>query len=153
MGQRGPKPKPKRTLLKRGSRRARNASDDLVLPPKIPSAPAWLDREAKAEWKRLTKLLGPKQVLTEGDRSALAMMCSLWSTILELMKAEKNVRQDPMSWKRFHSMRIASIEKWASLLGRFGLTPADRPRVKVPDTQETHDADAAFFGPRIVKSG
>jgi len=52
----------------------------------VPSAPRWLSREARAEWRRVAKKLHKRGDLGSMDRSALAAYCQAWS---EFMDAER----------------------------------------------------------------
>ena len=100
MGQRGPAPKSKKELAKRGSWRAKDRADDLEMPNKAPTAPTALSREAKAEWKRLVALLEPRGVLSEGDRIGLTVLCELWAEDRDLGKLLNKLPTGTNDWKR-----------------------------------------------------
>jgi P27 family predicted phage terminase small subunit len=131
MGQRGPAPKSKKELAKRGSWRAKDRADDLEMPNKAPTAPTALSREAKAEWKRLVALLEPRGVLSEGDRIGLTVLCELWAEDRELGKLLGKLPTGTNDWKRVFTARQDVRKQLKDWCARFGLTPADRTRVKV----------------------
>ncbi len=141
----GPPPTSKADKNRRGSWRGRYSPDDLNLRRIAPKPPTNLGREALAEWRRIVKLLEPAGALTEADRMALTMLCELWAEDRALGKhlaALPSVGTD--DWKRVHSCRQDTRKKLMDLFARFGLTPADRPRVKVPPAERTAaDQDGA----------
>lgn len=141
MGARGPAPESKKKLERRGSRRIGNRPDDLDLPAELPKPPANLDREAKAEWQRLVKLLGPRRVLTAGDRGSLTMLCELWSEDRTLGKQLKKLVSGSTDWKRVFVARQDVRRQLTVMWTKFGLTPADRARVKVIGTSEKNKND------------
>lgn len=63
-------------------------------PPSAPSPSTWLDREAKAEWKRVVPELDWLGTLSRVDRAVLATYCSAWSKFVD---AEKVVQADGLT--------------------------------------------------------
>lgn len=147
MGARGPAPTSKKTLAKRGSWRAKDRADDLELEDRAPDPPASLDREAKAEWKRVVKILGAKHVLTPADRGAMTLLCELWSEDRDLHRRLKKpgVVVGSTDWKRVVTQRNEVRKQLVQLYQRFGMTPADRTRVKVPEKGKSADDKGRFF--------
>jgi P27 family predicted phage terminase small subunit len=61
---------------------------------KPPRCPSWLDKEAKAEWKRLTRRLAAMNLPTALDHCTLACLCAAWSEFhaaTKLLQAEGRV--------------------------------------------------------------
>jgi phage terminase small subunit len=99
------------------------------------------------------------------DRAALAAMCAAWAEMRALDRALVETVEDdegaiverfPMgttAWGRVNTARQAAFGRWQQLAQRFGLTPADRARVKLPtgDKKKTEGPASVFDGPRIVK--
>jgi len=152
MGQRGPAPVGKKDLERRGSRRAKDRPDDLEFEPKAPKRPASLKGEAKAEWNRIIPLLVDKGVVSEVDRAALIALCQAWADYQDFREAASRLVKGSMDWRRMVSAKHEAFAEWQSLAQRFGLTPADRPRVKI-NSPKAKDAEgkSRFFEPRIAK--
>lgn len=75
---RPPKPTHLKVLEGNPGKRAINKNEPKPQ-AKAPSCPAHLDKEAKAEWRRISKQLLQLGLLTEVDRAALAAYCQAWS--------------------------------------------------------------------------
>lgn len=86
----------------------------------IGAPPKHLSKEAKAMWRDVVKTV-PAGVIGDCDKWALEALCVLFC--------------------RFRAGTIKSMEMTAlnSLFTRFGLTPADRARVKASATQQKED--------------
>ncbi len=82
MGQRGPKPAPKRTAAERGSWRARKRSEP-VANAAHPECPDWLTGEARTEWERQTKILTVRGLWSSEFTAAIAMYCEAWGEYVE----------------------------------------------------------------------
>lgn len=134
----GPAPTPKEEKRRRGSWRGTYAPDDLTLKRIAPKPPSRIKGEALAEWRRIVALLEPAGALTGADRMALTILCELWAEDCELGRhLAKRTTVGTDDWKRMHSVRADTRKKLFDLFARFGLTPADRPRVKVPAKERT----------------
>ena len=80
MAQRGRKPKPTALKVLEGNPGKRQLN--IVEPKpkkKAPKCPAWLDAEAKKEWRRLAKQLEDLGILTQIDMAAFAGYCEAYS--------------------------------------------------------------------------
>ena len=107
------------------------------------ACPAWLPLEAKRAWRELAPLLSGMQVLTSADKSALVMLCDAWAewrsardeviekgetyTVIteagsEMIRPRPEVAIAADAWKRIKAMLV-----------EFGMTPAARSRITVPD--------------------
>ena len=159
MGERGPKPTPIALQLVRGDPRQRGkaalaaALDEQVRPKvAIPSCPAHLRDEARAEWDRITVHLEQLGLITEIDRAALAAYCSTWADyvwaenrIAELNAAAADatgergrVWDTPSGYKQISvpmQIRNRALEMMAKYLAEFGMSPAARSRVTASDPQ------------------
>ena len=154
MGTRGPAPTAKRDLARKGSTRALSREEDMELPPGTPQPPDDLDEVALAEWHRVVPQLAAKGVLTESDRAALIVMCQSWSMYDRMSKAiESHVMADlsegiSMDGRRLIASATEAARQWRDMAIRFGLTPADRPRVKLPEQEKPTGKDR--FKPRLA---
>ena len=152
MGLRGPPPTPKKVLKARGSWRAKGRAEELEGDGSVPVAPPSLKGEGRAEWERIVGILGPKGVLGgDLDRSTLLLLCQNWGEVQELRAAAKRLLTGSNDWKTVRDDMRKSEARYSELTKRFGLTPADRPRVKAstPD-KKAQDGKSRFFEPRLV---
>jgi P27 family predicted phage terminase small subunit len=144
----GPAPTPKRQLAARGTWRAQDRPDDLELPPSPMPCPACLKGTARREWQRVVGILGPRAVLTEADTSALLALCQSWSRYRRYSSmASRWLREDGEVTARVaagEKQLDAAFKRWLPLAARFGLTPADRARVKIGSGPKS-DSKARFF--------
>ena len=146
MARPGPADKPKHINLLRGTHRpSRDAPSAPSPKPAVPSCPRWLGREAKAEWRRVTKELGKLKLLARLDRSALVVWCEMWETHYEvytLLKREGwtyvndkgNIVQRPdvsIVKNAWHELRLMASE--------FGFTPASRSKVSALEVDGDDD--------------
>ena len=103
----------------------------------MPTAPTWLDKEARAEWKRITSVVSKfPGWLGLIDRALLADMCQCWSDIVELRKMLKDegyvlstargYMQHPAAGA-LHTKEKIHIRQ----LSEMGLTPASREKVEI----------------------
>lgn len=145
MGLRGPAPKPTAIRIYEGnpSRRPLNTREPRP-EPKMPRCPAYLDAEAKREWKRLAPLLLKMGVLTEADYHSLGNLCQAYSTMVKaqtkltetgllLRTPSGYVQQSPLL-----SIVTSSVETITKLSREFGMTPASRTRVASIETIDTN---------------
>jgi len=100
-----------------------------------PEPPTWLDREAKAEWRRVVPELARLKLLSRMTRASLASYCEAWSAFVEATKIvhEEGVvcegRSGQMVHPAFKAQMAASAElrRWAI---EYALTPASEQKVK-----------------------
>lgn len=136
MGLRGPAPKPTALKVLAGNpgKRPLNAAE-----PKpdraLPKCPAWLRKEAKAEWKRIAGKLHKAGVLTSVDGSALAVYCQTWARWVEAEREVERLSQVTTSAKGSLYMSpwltaaMAAGKAVADLAAQFGMTPSSRSRI------------------------
>lgn len=109
--------------------------------PGAPEMPAYLDREARREWKRLVPILLGMRVLTEADGIALANLCFSYSLMVE---AQKLMQEKAAAGKSallvetpngyaIQSPLLGIVNKQMQIISKqlseFGLTPASRSRI------------------------
>jgi P27 family predicted phage terminase small subunit len=157
MGARGPAPTPAKTLQARGSWRAKLAEGQMSLPVERPSCPAWLEGEAKAEWKRQVEQLLRAGVLAKIDRGVLALCCEAWGEFIELRDQVKSLRaRQPEAVvgtlvaisKGLLAAKNKAAERYVKLADRFGFSPAARTRIRATEQTEDEQSDgkSRFFG-------
>lgn len=137
MGARGPAPKPtvqKRAAGNPGKRPLNNREPQLDV--KLPICPAWLSKEAKAEYRRVGRQLLTLGLVTEIDRAGLAAYANAYA---RWMAAEKRVDEMGMVVKTVNGndvqnpyLAIANraMVDMRRLLVEFGMTPSSRGRVQ-----------------------
>ena len=80
MAQRGRKPKPTAVKVLEGNPGKRSLNTNEPKPvKKAPRCPAWLEDEAKKEWKRMAKQMEQLGILTEIDMAAFAGYCQAYA--------------------------------------------------------------------------
>ena len=150
MGKRGPKPIPTEELVKRGSwlAPARRKAGEPQLPAyasvNLPGAPRHLSTRAKAIWKSLGRKLAEKSILTDWDLNALSRYCHLQAKFEELAAADID---DDLKTLTNVNAALAKLDAC------FGLTPADRARVRVekPEKPKAEDPAAKFMSKGNLK--
>lgn len=114
----------------------------------VPKAPAWLSKDAKAEWRRVAPILVERNVLTEADLGTLESYCVATARVREL---ERIIARDglivvtPQGPKRHPAIgaQNASITSAKQLGAELGLTPVSRSR---PVMKESDSEELAFLG-------
>lgn len=111
-----------------------------------PACPAFLDRDARAEWRRIVPELEAVGLLTRVDRVALAAYCQSYSRwkqaeevlsegglSLELKKVNRMGHEYVYGAMPRPEVGISQRERMLlkSFLVEFGLTPASRSRIQV----------------------
>jgi P27 family predicted phage terminase small subunit len=144
----------------------RENRDEPKLTPHIPEAPARFNDEERAAWEKFARLLEPLRVTTDVDAAALEMLAVAWVHHQRLAHALREAKQLVYASKtvtrekdesgeevlvtklllrtRPELAAIADVgRRLLVLLGRFGLTPADRARV-VQLSEDGSDPFAEF---------
>lgn len=128
--------------------------------------PKQLTSGAKAEWLRVVPMLDQAKLVTEADRTSLAMYCA---AVDRAWRAEKQIDRDGMTYENdatgaIHAHPLLSVAKEARAQAlrygcEFGLTPASRSKMPAPKLPVKPDADplGEFLGaPKLTlvnKSG
>lgn len=136
MAQRGRKPKP--TALKKleGNPGGRPLNTKEPKPvKKAPRCPAWLEDEAKKEWRRMGKVLEQLGLLTEMDMAAFAGYCQAyarWKEAEEFITQHGTMVRTPNGYlQQVPQVSIAqtNLKIMLKFCEQFGLTPSARSRI------------------------
>jgi P27 family predicted phage terminase small subunit len=149
VAKRGSKTKPLAIIKLHGSHhiyRRRDRDAGLKIESSVPIAPQWLSKEAKAEWGRVTSVLGELDILTQLDRAVLTVYCEMWEeyriatnyivtptgkkTQLVLKAGRGNLIQNPavrIRHKAFQLLLRAAAE--------LGMSPSSRTSIVKPQGQ------------------
>jgi len=143
---RGRKPKP--TSIKvlagnPGKRPVNTAEPRFRVPERTPRAPAFLSDSAAEVWRDLGKLLRDAGLFTVVDRYALAMFCAAAGRWIEAERKLKEtgpvlVSRETGNLYQNPYLHIAN-KAWGQMrqmLSEFGLTPAERSRLKAVTTDD-----------------
>lgn len=157
MGKRGPRPQPTSLRVLRGNPGNRPLPQNEPKPePTAPKCPAWLDKEAKKEWRRVIKLLEPLGLATVLDGTALAMYCtaySRWKTAelwIQKHGTTYMIRDNAGAAKYMQQVpHVAIANKAAALITKlcqeFGMTPSARMQLDLPKMPGTSGTDYERF--------
>lgn len=168
----GPPPKPTHLKLITGNPGRRPLNKKEPRPAAgVPTVPAHLSAEAKAEWRRISATLGKLGLLTGVDRSALAAYCQAYADWIE---AEDHVRDEgkvtltPVvtETREFKNgtkvtkesggypiqnpwlaIRNRALDTMRQFLTEFGMTPASRSKISIEGDggDQPKDPAAAYF--------
>lgn len=146
MAQRGRKPKPTALKALEGNPGRRPLNENEPKPEKkAPKCPAWLEPEAKKEWKRMTKTLEAIGVLTQVDATAFAGYCQAyarWKEAEEFLSKHGTIFKTPSGYiQQVPQVSIAQtyLKIMKDFCSEFGLTPAARSRISVSTTEGSND--------------
>lgn len=163
MGKRGPPPLPTSVKKARGTLRAgRTVATEIHPPEAVPGMPTWLDKEARAEWKRVMPQLEALRIMTDLDRAMFANYCATLSLAVRATIAYQNegltievgTGKSSQTWK--HPMIAVAQEARAQAMrlgGEFGMSPASRTRVGAPPEKprgSDKDENFLFDKPKLV---
>ena len=142
MAQRGRKPKPTAIKELEGNPGKRELNQNEPKPKKnAPKCPAWLDAEAKKEWRRVSKQLEEIGVLTEVDMAAFAGYCeaySRWKDAEEFISKHGTIFKTPSGyWQQVPHVSIAQtyLKIVIKFCEQFGMTPSSRSRIMADNAQ------------------
>lgn len=104
-------------------------------------APAWLSKDAKAEWNRVMPLLVERRILTDADLGSLENYCVAIGQVREM---ERTLQKDGHVVfidgvpKRHPAVGIQSdaMTRARLLAAEMGLTPVSRSRPAIRDDDE-----------------
>ena len=156
MAERGRKPKPTAIKELEGNPGKRVLNKHEPKPEKkAPKCPAWLDPEAKKEWRRTAKQLEGLGILTEVDMAAFAGYCQAyarWKEAEEFITKHGTIVKTPSGyWQQVPQVSIA--QTYLKIMNRFceqfGLTPSSRSRIVADTTSEGDDPMEHLL--RVVK--
>ena len=148
MATRGRKPKPTALKALEGNPGKRPLNEHEPVPPKAAiRCPAWLEPEAKKEWKRLAPALEAMGILTTVDISAFAGYCQAyarWKEAEEFISKHGSIFQTPSGYvQQVPQVSIAqqNLKIMQSFCSEFGLTPATRSRIIAGSGSESDAGD------------
>lgn len=143
----GPAPKPSvlKKLAGNPGKRPLNQHEP-VLPIHLPPAPKWLSAEARAEYRRVGKLLVRMRVMTDADRAALLAYAVAYARWVEaeqamampdfcMVQTTDKGYQHASPWLQVSNQ---AVKQMRTFMSEFGLTPASRSRV---EAQEDPDGE------------
>jgi P27 family predicted phage terminase small subunit len=118
---------------------SRHNAREPQLEPRIPEAPAHLSEKERAAWAHFAQLLEPMRVVTTVDAPAMEMLVVTYvhhQRLADALRHDELVydseRKDGGMMRRLAPEMTALADvsrRLLVLLGRFGLTPADRQKV------------------------
>lgn len=151
---RGAKRKPSATLRLEGSsqfRKPHRQNTEPEPPDGDPGCPCWLDREGKAEWRRVTASLRAMGILKTTDRGMIGAMCQSWSELVRYATALNKLKAaglGTMKARRLQTMASDAMKRYASASACFGLDPSNRSRIHVEGSDKADDEWGEFMGKR-----
>lgn len=148
MAQSGRKPKPTAVKVLEGNPGKRSLNRQEPKPEKKASrCPAWLEDEAKKEWKRMAKQMEQLGILTEIDMAAFAGYCQAyarWKEAEEYISEHGTVMKAPSGYCQ-QVPQVSIAQTYLKIMNRFceqfGLTPSSRSRI-VAENREDKESDA-----------
>lgn len=105
-----------------------------------PRAPAWLSKDAQAEWRRVAPILTIRRILTDADLGSLENYCLAIGLIREcqrILNAEgilKGSRAHPAL-----TIQNQAVTRARLLAAELGLTPVSRSRPSVRGEVDDND--------------
>lgn len=107
-----------------------------------PAAPAWLSKDAKAEWKRVMPILVERKILTVADLASFENYCVAIGTVRDmertLQAAGYTYVTEGGAIKRHPAVAIQSdaMTRARLLAAELGLTPVSRSRPAIRDDDD-----------------
>jgi P27 family predicted phage terminase small subunit len=148
---RRPKPTAQKKLHGNPGRRPLNDAEPAVEGRTSP--PAWLDKIARQEWRRLAPRLHRLGILTPADRVAFANRCAAYSRLVRaetFLASQSSLKYKTKggALKPWPEIAIATTaaEQVRKFDIEFGLTPAARTRLRVDVKQKKDKTRDFLFG-------
>jgi P27 family predicted phage terminase small subunit len=114
----------------------------------VPAPPAWLSKDAKAEWKRVMPLLVQRRILTDADMGSVENYCLAIGQIRELERAIKSqgfVVETERGPRANPAVRLQAdaMSRSLRLAAELGLTPVSRsrPAMRQEEQDDEHASD------------
>ncbi|MER7076621.1 phage terminase, small subunit, putative, P27 family [Saccharopolyspora kobensis] len=148
MGLRGPLPAADNVRHLRGTPPRAGAGRPVKAAPQAPNPPSWLDREARAEWRRVVPELGKLGILARLDRAVLAAYCDAWSRWVQartLIDENGLVVHNPeRGWVKNPAWQVYrdACSTLQALAKELGTTPNTRLRMTLPERDADDDGAA-----------
>jgi P27 family predicted phage terminase small subunit len=149
----GQRPKPAVLKFLEGNRGHKPIKPEYKPAPLMPPMPNWLSDVAKTEWKRAGKLLFDVGLLHREDHAAFECYCENYATVVKcsnFINKHGGVAQYTMWWytkavlpgpPRHIDLREKAMTQVRMFCAEFGLSPAARGRIEVPDAPDMGDED------------
>lgn len=99
----------------------------------VPTKPRGLKGEGEKLWKRVVPGLVSSGVARACDTDCLVSLCEWWARYVRfaLMLDSADLDTDPKDLSRYTRLASQCWGEFARLAGKFGLTPADRVKLRV----------------------
>jgi P27 family predicted phage terminase small subunit len=140
-------------LLKGETRPSRTKRTAPAVPSKVPAPPKSMSPVALAEWKRLAPTLAADGRLTELTAAGFACFCDDYALLREaqalidefglLIPQGSGIPKVNPACSIAHDAAMSML-KWAQL---YGLTPASRARMNLPEPEEEDELERLLRGP------
>jgi P27 family predicted phage terminase small subunit len=112
---------------------------------RVPAPPAWLSKDAKAEWRRVMPAMVTRRILTVADLASFENYCLAIGTVREMERTLQingyTFETEGGAIKRHPAVAIQSdaMTRARLLAAELGLTPVSRAR---PTIRDDDDADS-----------
>ena len=157
MAQRGRKPKPTAVKVLEGNPGKRSLNTGEPKPEKkAPRCPAWLEDEAKKEWKRMAKQLEHLGILTEIDMAAFAGYCQAYARMERSRGIHHTARCNREDSERLLAAgtQVSIAQTYLKIMNKFceqfGLTPSARSRISTDNGEDKQNDEMELL---LVKGG
>lgn len=104
---------------------------------KTPPVPAYLSKEAKAEWRRIMPQLIARRIITRADLSGVESYCSAIGMCRQIEQQRAGGPIDPKMFGVWN--RAAQTAR--QLASEYGLTPTSRTRIGAVQSADDEDDD------------
>ena len=102
---------------------------------KAPPAPAWLNSDARVEWKRIMPRLIADRIITNADLAGVENYCVATGRVKEIERLFTSGGLD----KTLFGIQNRAMQTAKQLAAEYGLTPTSRARVR---NSRTNDDDS-----------
>lgn len=109
----------------------------------LPKKPASLDVDEAKVWNRITGIL-PNRVLAQADEMELEAACRWYVKHQVLLSQSWEYAHDPDLSEKFERRAIKAWGIVDRILSRFGMTPADRVKLRIPKDESGANPLAEF---------
>jgi P27 family predicted phage terminase small subunit len=114
--------------------------------PGQPIMPAGLSDDARELWVRVVGQLTRSKVAVEIDTSQLEAMCRWWARYLENERHACEFSHDIEAGDMYEKRAKRAWDAFDKVASRFGLTPADRAKLKLPEDKNQKTDPLKEFG-------
>lgn len=133
-------PKPTALRALEGNRSRRELKPDLPLAG-VPEPAPWLDDFGREHFMRVAGELTAIGVTKRVDSDALNLLSDYWS---KWRQARIVLDMDPFDRKNWQTYFDAG-KRWEAFCAKFGLTPSDRVRLCVSESEKPDEIEEMFF--------